>query len=107
MISPAPLLMRLLAPALLVALAAPLAAQPADLIVVNARVYTADDARPLAEAFAVRDGKLTFVGSTREARALAGNNTRVVDLAGQTVIPGMVDASISWAYRATPNSSRA
>ena len=84
--------MRLIAPALLVALAAPLAAQPADLIVVNARVYTADDARPLAEAFAVRGGKLTFVGSTREARALAGNATRVVDLAGQTVIPGMVDA---------------
>jgi predicted amidohydrolase YtcJ len=85
---------------LLLALAAPLAAQPAapsvappvDLLIVNARVYTADDARPLAEAFAVRDGRLAFVGSTREARALAGPATRVVDLAGRTVIPGMVDA---------------
>ncbi len=68
------------------------AATPADLIVVNARVYTADDARPLADAFAVRDGRVTFVGSSREARALAGANTRVVDVSGRTVIPGMVDA---------------
>ena len=70
----------------------PVHAQPADLIVVNARVYTADDARPLADAFAVRNGMVAFVGSSREARALAGTNTRVVDLAGRTVIPGMVDA---------------
>lgn len=67
-------------------------APPADLVVVNARVYTADDARPLADAFAVRDGRIAFVGSSREARALAGANTRVVDAAGRTVIPGMVDA---------------
>ncbi len=72
--------------------AQPTPAQPADLIVVNARVYTADDARPLADAFAVRNGMVAFVGSSREARALAGTNTRVVDLAGRTVIPGMVDA---------------
>jgi predicted amidohydrolase YtcJ len=78
--------------ALLCLIAAPLAAQPADLVVVNARVYTADDARPLADAFAVRDGRVTFVGSSREARALAGSGTRVLDLAGRTVIPGMVDA---------------
>ena len=78
-------------------IAAPLAAQrpatpPADLIVTNARVYTADEARPLAEAFAVRDGRIVFVGSRQEANALKGPNTRVVDAAGKTVIPGMVDA---------------
>jgi len=89
--------MRLSALPLLLTLAAPLAAQPADLIVVNARVYTADDARPLAEAFAVRDGKVAFVGSSREARALAGDATRVVDLEGRTVIPGMVDAHAHYA----------
>ncbi len=72
--------------------AAPLAAQPADLVVVNARVYTADDARPLADGFAVRGGRIAFVGSSREARTLAGANTRVLDLGGKTVIPGMVDA---------------
>ncbi len=65
---------------------------PADLIVTNARVYTADDARPLVEAFAVRDGRITFVGSQREAAVLAGPTTRIVDAGGRTVIPGMVDA---------------
>ncbi|MCC6243685.1 MAG: amidohydrolase [Gemmatimonadaceae bacterium] len=68
------------------------AAPPAELIVTNARVYTADDARPLAEAFAVRDGRVVFVGSKQEADALKGPNTRVLDVGGKTVIPGMVDA---------------
>jgi len=73
------------------ALAQPSAA-PADLIVTNARVYTADEARPLAEAFAVRDGRIVFVGSRQEAAVLKGTSTRVIDADGRTVIPGMVDA---------------
>lgn len=68
------------------------ATPPADLIVTNARVYTADDAHPLAEAFGVRAGRVVFVGSAREAQALKGANTKVVDAGGRTVIPGMVDA---------------
>lgn len=68
------------------------AATPADLIVTNARVYTADETRPLAEAFAVRNGLVVFVGSQQEANALKSANTRVIDAAGKTVIPGMVDA---------------
>lgn len=87
----------LLAAALVLA-AAPAAAQaprtaaPADLIVVNALVHTADAARPQAQAFAVRDGRVVFVGSTREAEVLAGRGTQRLDLGGRTVIPGMVDA---------------
>jgi predicted amidohydrolase YtcJ len=64
----------------------------ADLIVVNAHVYTVDDAHPRASAFAVRNGRIVFVGSDREARYLAGARTKVVDANGRTVIPGMVDA---------------
>jgi len=64
----------------------------ADLIVTNARVYTADEARPLAEAFAVRDGRIVFVGSRQEANALKGSTTRMLDAGGKTIIPGMVDA---------------
>ncbi|MBC8087302.1 MAG: amidohydrolase [Phycisphaerae bacterium] len=67
-------------------------AQPADLIVTNARVYTADNTHPLAEAFAVRGARIVFIGSAREAQALRGPSTKVVDAAGRTVIPGMVDA---------------
>jgi predicted amidohydrolase YtcJ len=86
---------RFVLPSLVFALAAPLAAQtarPADLIVTNARIYTVDDARPVVSAMAVRDGKVLFIGSAREAAALKGASTRVVDLGGRTVIPGMVDA---------------
>jgi hypothetical protein len=76
-------------------LAAPLVAQtarPADLIVTNARIYTVDDSRPVVAAMAVRDGRIAFAGSTREAMALKGPSTKVLDLSGKTVIPGMVDA---------------
>ena len=77
-------------------LTAPLCAQaqsrPADLIVTNARIYTVDDSRPVVAAMAVRDGRIAFTGSAREAMALKGAATRVVDAGGRTVIPGMVDA---------------
>ncbi|MEP6992257.1 MAG: amidohydrolase [bacterium] len=83
----------LIAAALLPAL--PLGAQsvrPADLIVTHARIYTVDESKPVVAAMAVRDGRVVFTGSALEAMALKGANTRVVDAAGRTVIPGMVDA---------------
>jgi predicted amidohydrolase YtcJ len=78
-------------------LAAPLAAQapspgPADLLVTDARVHTSDAAHPEAQAFAVRGDRIVFVGSTREALALRGPSTRVLDLGGLTVIAGITDA---------------
>jgi predicted amidohydrolase YtcJ len=72
--------------------AQPAASVSAELIVTNARIYTADDARPLAEALAVSGGKLVFVGSAVEAMALKGAATRMVDAGGRTIIPGMTDA---------------
>ncbi len=77
---------------LLVALGAALQQPAADLVVLNATVYTADVNRPVAEAFAVRAGRIAFVGSTRGALALVGPRTERLDLSGRTVIPGMVDA---------------
>ena len=68
------------------------AAAPADLIVTNARIYTVDDGRPMATALAVRDGRVQFVGSEREALVLRGSSTRLLDARGNTVIPGIVDA---------------
>lgn len=65
---------------------------PADLIVTGGHIYTVDDSRPAAQAFAVRNGVFTFVGSEREAMALRGTNTRVIDLHGATVLPGLADA---------------
>ena len=65
---------------------------PADLIVTGGHVYTVDDTRPAAQAFAVRNGEFAFVGSEHGAMALKGPNTRVLDLHGATVVPGLADA---------------
>ena len=73
-------------------LLAVLTLQQADLVVTNARIYTSDVNRPVVEAFAVRGGRIAFVGSNRGALALAGPRTERLDLSGKTVITGMVDA---------------
>ena len=86
-------------------------ANGADLILTNARVYTLSWAEPGrdgtpapgaprspggwgpdAEAVATQDGEIVFVGKTQDALALQGETTRVIDLAGATVIPGLVDS---------------
>ena len=74
------------------ALATAAPAQQADLILMNGRVYTADAALPRAQAVAVRGDRIAFVGSNEEAEALRGTGTRVIDVAGKAVIPGMIDS---------------
>src|ERR1700736_3775915 len=70
-----------------------LAAQaPADLVLTNGRIYTVDNARPMVSALAVRGGRVVFVGSDAEARVLANPSTRIIDLHGATVVPGITDA---------------
>jgi predicted amidohydrolase YtcJ len=69
-----------------------LLAMQADMVVLNARIYTSDADRPVAQAMAVRAGRVAFVGSERGALALAGPRTERLDLGGKTVIAGMVDA---------------
>lgn len=63
-----------------------------DLILTNGRIYTVDQTRPIVSALAVRGGRVVFVGSDAEARATARGGARVIDLRGNTVIPGIVDA---------------
>jgi len=65
--------------------------QTADLIVINADVYTSDVGQPRAEAFAVHDGKLLLVGADEDVRALAADHTEIIDANGATVLPGFVD----------------
>jgi predicted amidohydrolase YtcJ len=84
----------LLSPAAGFAQAAATPAQPADVIVTNARIYTVDDGRPRAEAMAIRGGRVAFVGSLRGANALRGPQTRSVDAGGATIIPGIADAHV-------------
>ena len=64
----------------------------AELVVINATVYTADESKPKAEALAVQGGRVTYVGTRAGAMALASTATRVIDAMGHTVVPGLVDA---------------
>ena len=68
------------------------AQRAADLVLTNGRIYTVDVAHPIASALAVRGDRIVFVGSDVEARALSGAATRMVNLQGRTVIPGIIDA---------------
>jgi predicted amidohydrolase YtcJ len=66
--------------------------QPADLIVTANRIYTVDEGRPVAEAIAVRGGRVVFVGSERGAMALKGASTTVVNYPRANIYPGFIDA---------------
>lgn len=66
----------------------------ADLILTNGHVLTMDPSQPAAEAVAIRDGRIVFVGSGKEATALRGTSTRTIDLAGRTLLPGLADAHV-------------
>jgi hypothetical protein len=64
----------------------------ADLILRGGRVLTMDDSRRVVEALAVRNGRVLLAGTDAEVAATADVDTRVVDLGGNTVVPGMIDA---------------
>ncbi len=67
-------------------------AQVPDTILINGKLVVYDGAP--AQALAVRDGKIAAIGNTPAIRALAGPATRVIDLGGRTVIPGLIDSHI-------------
>lgn len=68
------------------------APQPADLVVLSAKIWTGDPAQPEAQALAARGGRVTAVGSDDEIRRLRGPDTRVLDGRGRRVVPGLIDA---------------
>ncbi len=69
---------------------------PADLIISNANIYTLDvnENCPQANSLAVREGKFVAVGDIKEIDQQRGSHTEVINLAGQTVLPGLCDAHI-------------
>ena len=75
-------------------LASPAWSQNADTILVNGKILTVDRQFSTREAIAMRDGKITAVGSNADIRKQAGPQTRVIDLQGRTVIPGFIDSHI-------------
>ncbi len=61
----------------------------ADLVIVNARIFTSDKQQPWAEALAVKDGKFIYVGDA--SGIISYQSTATIDLKGQLLFPGMVD----------------
>lgn len=73
---------------------------PADLVVTNAQIYTMDPGTPTAEAFAVRSGRFLEIGSMNAIEELIGPHTKVLNLQGAPVLPGLTDAHIHFTHYA-------
>jgi predicted amidohydrolase YtcJ len=71
---------------------APALAQEPGILLVNGRIHTLDARSTVAEALAIRGERIVAVGTTARVKRLMGRGTRVVDLGGRTVIPGLIDS---------------
>ena len=70
------------------------AAQPADLVITGAEIYTVDDCRRWAHAMAVSKGKIVFVGEDAAARGFIGPSTEKIELHGEMILPGFHDSHV-------------
>jgi predicted amidohydrolase YtcJ len=83
-----------LAAALLCAAGLARALEPADVVFTGGYVYTVDARNSVAQAVAVKDGRIVFVGGDREARSHVGAGTRIVPLGGRMLMPGLIDGHV-------------
>jgi predicted amidohydrolase YtcJ len=72
-------------------------AQVADTILVNGKIITMDAGDSIAEAVAIRGGKIVAVGAKEQVMSHQGNATRIIDLQGRTATPGLIDAHLHFA----------
>jgi predicted amidohydrolase YtcJ len=70
----------------------------ADIILRNGRIHTVDSAARTVDSVAIRDGRFIAVGSAAEVARHAGPDTEVLDLAGRTVVPGLIDSHVHQFY---------
>lgn len=75
---------------------AAVAADPAEIILVNGKIATVDNRFSMVQALAIKDRRITATGSNDAIRKHAGPATRVIDLGGRTVIPGLIDNHSHW-----------
>jgi predicted amidohydrolase YtcJ len=72
-------------------------AQTADLVFINGNIITVDEQQPRAEALAVQGERILAVGSNAEIDRLTHSATRIVNLRGKTVVPGLIDGHLHFA----------
>ncbi len=71
---------------------------PADRILVGGRILTVDAADRIAEALAIRSGRIVAAGTTAEIERLAGPATERIELRGRTATPGLIDAHVHFSH---------
>ncbi len=69
-------------------------AQPADVVLRGGRIITVDGNWRIAEAVAIREGRFVAVGDNGAMAAVTGPNSQVIELAGRTVVPGLIDSHL-------------
>ncbi len=92
--------------ALLALGAMPALAQTADKVLVNGKIITVDDRFTIGQALAIRGQRIVKVGSNAEIERLKGPSTQTIDLAGRSVIPGLIDNHSHWIRAAEHNELR-
>src|SRR5258708_535640 len=65
--------------------------ESADLIIKGGKIYTDEDNQPTVEAVAVKEDKIIFIGTAKEAEKFKNENTQLIDLQGKTMTPGLIE----------------
>jgi predicted amidohydrolase YtcJ len=66
--------------------------QPADLVLINGKIVTMDESKPVAEALAIAQSRILAVGSDKEIKSYISDSTQTIDLDGKLAIPGFIDS---------------
>jgi predicted amidohydrolase YtcJ len=69
----------------------------ADIVLVNGKIITMDAADSIAEAVAIRNGKIFAVGTKQSVMKYAGHSTRIIDMRNRTATPGLIDSHLHFA----------
>jgi predicted amidohydrolase YtcJ len=67
---------------------------PADILIVHAKIYTADEKKPWAQSLAIRRGKIVAVGTDEQVARMRGIGTKLIDAGGKLVLPAFTDSHI-------------
>ena len=68
--------------------------EKAELVLLNGTIYTVDELRPQAEALAIEKDRFVFIGDNAGAKKYVDEKTRIIDLKGKTVTPGLIDSHV-------------
>src|SRR6185436_5055561 len=89
-----------------IAISPPRVSEQPDLILKNGKVVTVDDRFSIVQALAIKGDRIIAIGRSAEIAKLEGSGTKTIDLAGRTVIPGLIDNHAHWVRAAEHDELR-